>query len=139
MIWDVGLGAVTNAMTAVQCFERCLRESAGVNPRPLRLIIPLAPGGATDPYGRLVAEAVGVGEWAIVYQSRSGRPEDPWLGPDILEYLPIVKAEGVEAVVIASPQHKHKEIALAESFRDQALIAHATQIDPEGRWFAVTT
>ncbi|MCC6779386.1 MAG: tripartite tricarboxylate transporter substrate binding protein [Hyphomicrobiales bacterium] len=27
--------------------------------RPLRLIIPLAPGGATDPYGRLVAEHMG--------------------------------------------------------------------------------
>jgi protoporphyrin/coproporphyrin ferrochelatase len=25
--------------------------------------------------------------WATVYQSRSGRPEDPWLGPDVCEYL----------------------------------------------------
>jgi ferrochelatase len=32
---------------------------------------------------RLVAEAAGVkpGNWSLVYQSRSGRPTDPWLGP----------------------------------------------------------
>ena len=23
----------------------------------------------------------------LVYQSRSGRPEDPWLGPDVCDYL----------------------------------------------------
>ena len=26
-------------------------------------------------------------EWALVFQSRSGRPEDPWLGPDVCDYL----------------------------------------------------
>ncbi|MSO57237.1 MAG: ferrochelatase [Acidobacteria bacterium] len=36
---------------------------------------------------RLVASAVGSGDWAVVFQSRSGRPEDPWLGPDVCEYL----------------------------------------------------
>jgi ferrochelatase len=35
-----------------------------------------------------------------VYQSRSGRPEDPWLGPDICEYLRAAPASGVEAVVV---------------------------------------
>lgn len=35
-----------------------------------------------------------------VYQSRSGRPEDPWLGPDICDYLRAAKGEGVEAVVL---------------------------------------
>ncbi len=38
---------------------------------------------------------------ATVYQSRSGRPEDPWLGPDIGEHLRHARARGVEAVVIA--------------------------------------
>jgi len=38
VIWDVGLGAATNAMAAVQCFERCLSENKGMNLRPLRLI-----------------------------------------------------------------------------------------------------
>jgi protoporphyrin/coproporphyrin ferrochelatase len=36
---------------------------------------------------RLVADAVGSHDWTVVFQSRSGRPEDPWLGPDVCEYL----------------------------------------------------
>lgn len=36
---------------------------------------------------RLVSERVGAGAWRLAYQSRSGRPEDPWLGPDILDLL----------------------------------------------------
>ncbi len=52
---------------------------------------------------RLVAEAVGVpaSRWQLVYQSRSGRPEDPWLGPDICDHLGDLKAQGVESVAIA--------------------------------------
>ncbi|MGE5195658.1 MAG: ferrochelatase, partial [Deltaproteobacteria bacterium] len=38
--------------------------------------------------------------WQLVYQSRSGRPEDPWLGPDICDHLRTVQARGVSAVVI---------------------------------------
>jgi ferrochelatase len=34
-----------------------------------------------------VAKAVGMGEWKLVYQSRSGPPTQPWLGPDICDYL----------------------------------------------------
>ena len=37
---------------------------------------------------------------SCVYQSRSGRPEDPWLGPDICDYLRERRAEGLEAAVI---------------------------------------
>jgi ferrochelatase len=35
-----------------------------------------------------------------VYQSRSGRPEDPWLGPDVCEFLRELRGKGVEAVVL---------------------------------------
>ena len=38
VIWDVGLGAATNAMAAVHCFERCHAENNGTKLRPLRLI-----------------------------------------------------------------------------------------------------
>ena len=31
---------------------------------------------------------------ACVYQSRSGRPEDPWLGPDVSEYLTEARKAG---------------------------------------------
>jgi len=50
---------------------------------------------------RLVAERVGHGEWRLVYQSRSGPPSQPWLGPDIGEYLRRLQAAGVREVVIA--------------------------------------
>ena len=46
-----------------------------------------------------VAEAVGL-TWALVYQSRSGRPSDPWLEPDVCEYLMREKAAGLEAVIL---------------------------------------
>jgi ferrochelatase len=51
---------------------------------------------------RLVAEAVGVGpdRWRLVYQSRSGRPTDPWLEPDILDHLDVLARQGVRAVVV---------------------------------------
>ena len=32
---------------------------------------------------RLVAGRLGAPDWALVFQSRSGRPEDPWLEPDV--------------------------------------------------------
>ena len=37
---------------------------------------------------------------ATVYQSRSGRPEDPWLGPDICDFLRSERARGLEAAVL---------------------------------------
>ena len=50
---------------------------------------------------RLVAEAVGVSDWELVYQSRSGPPHVPWLEPDILDHLEAVSARGVTDVVIS--------------------------------------
>jgi ferrochelatase len=51
---------------------------------------------------RHVAQAVGVepARWSLVYQSRSGRPEDPWLEPDILDHLRGLKQRGVHNVVV---------------------------------------
>lgn len=36
---------------------------------------------------RLVAEGVGRGDWQLVYQSRSGPPQQPWLEPDICDCM----------------------------------------------------
>jgi ferrochelatase len=47
-----------------------------------------------------VAERLGSADWAVVYQSRSGRPEDPWLGPDVGEYLRQEHSRGLRAAVI---------------------------------------
>lgn len=49
---------------------------------------------------RLVAQASDMREWELVYQSRSGRPEDPWLGPDVGEYLRRARAEGLQAAIL---------------------------------------
>lgn len=51
---------------------------------------------------RLVAEAVGVGpeRWRLAYQSRSGRPTDPWLEPDVLDHLDALQRQGDRAVVV---------------------------------------
>ena len=57
---------------------------------------------------RLVAARMNAGRsierWldhSVVYQSRSGRPEDPWLGPDICEYLQAMPGRRVSAAVIS--------------------------------------
>lgn len=47
-----------------------------------------------------VAEHVGMRDWAVVFQSRSGRPEDPWLEPDICDYLRREQHAGLRAAVI---------------------------------------
>jgi protoporphyrin/coproporphyrin ferrochelatase len=51
---------------------------------------------------RLVAECLGVtpDRWRLVYQSRSGRPSDPWLEPDILDYIADLNGQGAKALVI---------------------------------------
>jgi ferrochelatase len=49
---------------------------------------------------RLVAEKTGMHEWTLVYQSRSGRPEDPWLEPDVCAYLRAGQAQGLKAAIV---------------------------------------
>lgn len=51
--------------------------------------------------GSLIAAALGTDRWRLVYQSRSGSPEQPWLGPDINDYLRTVHSEGITNVVVA--------------------------------------
>ena len=48
----------------------------------------------------LVAARLGMRDWALVFQSRSGRPQDPWLGPDICDYLRAERAGGLQAAVV---------------------------------------
>jgi ferrochelatase len=49
---------------------------------------------------RLVAGEAGVRDWVLVYQSRSGRPGDPWLEPDVCDYLRLARGDGLRAAVL---------------------------------------
>ncbi|MGW0176117.1 ferrochelatase [Rhodococcus sp. NPDC003322] len=49
---------------------------------------------------RLCAAAVGVGEYDLVWQSRSGPPQVPWLEPDICDHLDTVATSGADAVIV---------------------------------------
>lgn len=51
--------------------------------------------------GGVIAKAVGIRNWQLVYQSRSGSPSQPWLGPDVTEHLRTLHNEGVRNVVVA--------------------------------------
>ena len=51
--------------------------------------------------GRLIADAVNIKNWQLVYQSRSGSPMHPWLGPDVSDHLRMLRLEGVRNVVVA--------------------------------------
>ena len=60
-----------------------------------------------DPYkeqlletSRLVAERAGLDRWSFAFQSASATGE-PWLGPDVLEELDRLRADGVESVLVA--------------------------------------
>jgi ferrochelatase len=68
-------------------YQRQLEESAAAITAALERRMPPSPGIArTRP--------------VLVYQSRSGRPEDPWLEPDVCDYLRAAARSGVPAVVL---------------------------------------
>ncbi|WP_066364402.1 ferrochelatase [Herbidospora mongoliensis] len=48
----------------------------------------------------LVADEVGAAEFDLVWQSRSGPPQIPWLEPDVCDHLETLHAKGVESVVL---------------------------------------
>jgi protoporphyrin/coproporphyrin ferrochelatase len=59
-----------------------------------------------DPYedelletSRLVADAAGVDDWSFAFQSASPTGE-PWLGPDIVDHLEQLQAQGVRRVLV---------------------------------------
>jgi protoporphyrin/coproporphyrin ferrochelatase len=66
-----------------------------------------APMADSSPYveqllttAELTADKLGLENWRLVYQSRSGRPEDPWLEPDVCDAIHEVAKEGVQNIII---------------------------------------
>jgi ferrochelatase len=65
------------------------------------------PMAAASPYvaeitasSRAVAERLGHRHWQVAWQSRSGRPEDPWLEPDVNDALRALAAAGARDAVV---------------------------------------
>lgn len=52
---------------------------------------------------RLVSGRLGSSNNALVYQSRSGAPGQPWLEPDILDYIREVKQKNLATAVVVAP------------------------------------
>ena len=50
---------------------------------------------------RLIARSLGHERWSLAYQSRSGRPSDPWLEPDIASVIRDCAGRGAKDVVVA--------------------------------------
>ncbi len=50
---------------------------------------------------RLIGARLGGYHWSIAYQSRSGRPTDPWLEPDIVPTIRNLAAQGEKQIVVA--------------------------------------
>ena len=71
--------SVPLAMAQTSAYERQLEAACG-----------LVAGRLSSPH-----------PWRLVYQSRSGPPGVPWLGPDIRQHLAAIKAAGVTDVVVA--------------------------------------
>jgi ferrochelatase len=48
----------------------------------------------------MIATALKLRDWRIVYQSRSGPPQVPWLEPDILDHIRALHEAGTRELVI---------------------------------------
>lgn len=66
------------------------------------------PMAARSPYveqlqttARLIAAKLDHPRWSIAYQSRSGKPTDPWLEPDIGEVIKDFAAAGIKQMILA--------------------------------------
>lgn len=73
--------------------------------------------------GRLISERLETELWRVVYQSRSGAPSQPWLGPDILDCLRELREQGIKEVVVAPTGFvsDHMEIVYDLDFEAQNL------------------
>lgn len=50
---------------------------------------------------RLVSDEIGITDWELVFQSRSGPPAQPWLEPDVCDRIGELPSEGVRHVCVA--------------------------------------
>ncbi|WP_199432182.1 ferrochelatase [Qaidamihabitans albus] len=99
---------------AVRAAHAELGEGAGSRTVFVAHSVPVSADAAAGPPGegghrysrqiaeaaRLVAAEAGIGAYDVVWQSRSGPPQVPWLEPDIVDHIDALHADGVRAVVV---------------------------------------
>jgi protoporphyrin/coproporphyrin ferrochelatase len=98
----------------VEMFAEAVTAAAGAAPADARLVftahsVPVAADRRCGPnlYSRqvhyaasLVAAAAGYKDYDVVWQSRSGPPQVPWLEPDVADHLKALEAANSKAVII---------------------------------------
>jgi ferrochelatase len=95
----------------IEVMTERVREAMAMLPNAEQLIFTAhsIPVSMTEfsPYVRQLKEAsaavaawCGMGSWQLVYQSRSGPPSQPWLAPDICDYLRAQYAAGLRRVIV---------------------------------------
>jgi ferrochelatase len=105
------------------------------------------PAQLTEASG-LVAERVGARSWQLAYQSRSGPPSQPWLGPDVCDCISELAASGSRAVVLVPVGFvsDHLEVkydldveAAQVAARRGVALARAATPGPDPRFVAMVT
>ncbi len=74
---------------------------------------------------RLIAGQVGGHPWRLVYQSRSGPPSQPWLGPDVSDHLAELAAAGAAAAVLVPVGFISDHMEVTHDLDDEAAGAAA--------------
>ncbi|BBY08461.1 ferrochelatase [Mycobacterium noviomagense] len=98
----------------VEMFAEAITKAAGTVPADARLVftahsIPVAADQRCGPrlYSRqiayaasLVAVGAGYSDYDLVWQSRSGPPQIPWLEPDVADHVATLAEAGTKAVIV---------------------------------------
>lgn len=75
---------------------------------------------------------VAVPDWELVYQSRSGSPEIPWLEPDVNDAIRDAKARGKKAVLVSPLGFVSDHVEVIWDLDNEA----KETAEDEGLWFA---
>lgn len=95
---------------------------------------------------RLIADGAGAPDWELVWQSRSGPPQVPWLEPDVNDHLAELVEGGVTSVVLAPIGFisDHMEVlydldteAVATAGRLGLTLARAATVGTDARFVAM--
>lgn len=76
---------------------------------------------------RLVAAGADIPAWELVYQSRSGPPQMPWLEPDICDHIGALADDGADAVVVVPIGFVSDHMEVIQDLDTEAAAAAASR------------